>query len=380
MSKRQTATAGSRAASSGSRRFNPALVGTLVASIAAIAGVACVVHARVKKAERDNPAKGRFVEVEGVRLHFVERGEGPAVILLHGNGAMIEDWEISGVLGLVAAGHRVIAFDRPGFGHSERPRERVWTPQVQAHLLDQACAVLGIDRAVVVGHSWGTLVALAFALENPGKVDGLVLLSGYYFPTPRADVVLLSPPALPFVGDVMRHTVSPFLGRALAPKLFAKIFAPMPVPPQFIGEFPLDLALRPSQIHATAADTALMIPAAATLSNRYGELTMPVSIMAGTDDEIVDPFGHSRRLKELIADSEYRLIEGCGHMIHHLLPQEVVHQIESVAARSSRQGRTKARGAQGRAPKRGVGRGPANHSERPESEGGWRGSHRGDFR
>jgi pimeloyl-ACP methyl ester carboxylesterase len=80
-----------------------------------------------KKAELDNPAVGRFLDVNGVRLHYVERGSGEPLVPLHGNGSMIEDFESSGLIDLASKNHRVIVFDRPGFGHSDRPRNVVWT-------------------------------------------------------------------------------------------------------------------------------------------------------------------------------------------------------------------------------------------------------------
>jgi pimeloyl-ACP methyl ester carboxylesterase len=310
------------------------LGGALLASVVALGAAALLVRARARKAEREHPPHGRFLDVDGVRLHYVERGHGPPIVLLHGNGAMIEDYEISGVLDLAADDHRVLAFDRPGFGYSNRPRNRIWTPAAQAELVHRALKRLGVDRPIVVGHSWGALVALALGLEHPEDVRGLVLLSGYYFPTARADVALLSPPAVPVIGDVMRYTVSPLLGRLAAPKMIRKIFAPSPVPARFAAEFPVGLMLRPSQIRASAADTALMVPAAAELSGRYGELTMPIAIMAGSADEIVDVGRHPQRLHAEIPGSELRLIDGAGHMVHHLAPREVMELIRHTERRS----------------------------------------------
>jgi pimeloyl-ACP methyl ester carboxylesterase len=310
------------------------VTGALLASAAVLGGAALLVRNRVRRAEHENPPRGRFIDVDGVRLHYLERGHGSPVVLLHGNGAMIQDYEISGILDLAAERHRVVAFDRPGFGYSDRPRRRIWTPTAQADLLHKALRRLGVERPVLVGHSWGTLVALAMALEHPADVRGLVLLSGYYFPTARADVPLLSPPAFPIAGDVMRHTISPLLGRLLAPKIIRKVFAPAPVPTRFSTEFPIDLALRPSQIRASAADTALMIPAAAALHGRYGELKMPVAIMAGSDDEIVDVERHAKRLHRELPRSELRLVERAGHMVHHVAPRRVADAVERVIDRA----------------------------------------------
>lgn len=202
------------------------------------------------KAERENPPLGEFIDVAGVRLHFIEGGQGRNVVLLHGNGAMVQDFLISGLFGRASQTLRVVAFDRPGYGYSERPRNRLWTPWEQAALLRAAFLRLGIDRPIIVGHSWGCLVALALAMDYPNDVAGLVLMSGYYFPTARADVPIFAPPAIPVIGDIMRYTVSPLIARMMAPHIIAKMFAPRAVPPRFSAEFPLELTLRPWQLRA----------------------------------------------------------------------------------------------------------------------------------
>ena len=147
---------------------------------AALAAAAVVVQRRTKQAERANPPVGNFIEVEGVRLHYVERGEGQPLVLLHGNGTMIQDFQTSGLIDRAAEGYRVIAFDRPGYGYSERPRTTIWTPQAQAELLHHALHLLGVRQAIVVGHSWGTMVAVSLALSFPDFAKSLVLMSGYY--------------------------------------------------------------------------------------------------------------------------------------------------------------------------------------------------------
>ena len=115
----------------------PSLKAHPYAVAGAIAVGALVVSALVNrhftnKAERDNPPTGRFVEVDGVRLHYVERGSGEPLVLLHGNGSMIQDFETSGLVDMAAKSYRVIVFDRPGYGHSERPRSTIWTAEAQA--------------------------------------------------------------------------------------------------------------------------------------------------------------------------------------------------------------------------------------------------------
>lgn len=299
-----------------------------------LAGAAAIAQRHASEAERRYPPLGRFISASGTRLHYIERGKGRPVVFLHGNGTLLEDLVISGVVDQTARGYRAVAFDRPGFGHSERPRGRNWTAAAQASALVAAFKILGIERPVVVAHSWGTLVALALALDHVREVSGLVLISGYYYPTPRKDVLVFSVPAIPVVGDLLRHTVAPLIGESIAPRLIERLFAPQGVSPRFAKEFPLALTLRPSQIRAFAEDTAQMIGTAEMLSQRYASLFPPTAILAGTADKIVS-YRQAQRLHGDVAGSRLEILRGGSHMVHHIAPQRVVHAIDAVAAQSS---------------------------------------------
>ena len=297
--------------------------------------ISALVNRRLARdAEHDNPPAGRFLEVNGVRLHYVERGSGTALVLLHGNGSMIQDFESSGLIDLAAKNYRVIVFDRPGFGHSDRPRNVIWTPVAQAELIYSALQQLCVSDALVLGHSWGASVAVALALKYPKLVRGLVLASGYYYPTLRADAVALSAPALPFVGDVLRYTLSPVVGRLMWPLLMAKIFGPQLAPKKFEG-FPKGMALRPSQIRASAAESALMVPDALYFRNEYANLKMPVVIVAGEQDRLVDIDSQSARLHSEVPRSSFHRVSGTGHMIHQTATGVVMSAINEAAADSS---------------------------------------------
>jgi pimeloyl-ACP methyl ester carboxylesterase len=293
---------------------------------AALAAAAVFNVYQARRVERRNPPRGRFIEVDGVRLHYLDQGEGPPVVLLHGNIVTAEDFAYSGLLDLAAEHHRVIAFDRPGMGYSDRPNGRLWTPRAQADLLRRALNRLSIERAVVVGHSLGAMVAAALALAHPTTVRGLVLLSGYFYPTARADVALAAPPAIPVLGDVLRYTVSPLVGRALLPAVVKGMFAPRQVPADFAEHFPLGMSVRPSQIRASAQDAAAMVPAAAT---------MPLVIMAGREDKVAKVGRQSVRLHEEVPHSSIRLVPDVGHMLHYAVPEEIVAAIETVLGQVS---------------------------------------------
>jgi pimeloyl-ACP methyl ester carboxylesterase len=301
----------------------------LIASVLALGSLAVVNQAIARRAERKHPPKGSFLVVDGVRLHYSDRGVGSPVVLIHGNAVTGDDWNTSGIAELLLHTHRVIIFDRPGFGYSERPRGRLWTAAEQAELLHKALLQLGVERPVVVGHSWGTLVALALAVRHQADIAGLVLLSGYYFWTVRPDVVLVAPGALPVLGDVLRYTVSPILGWLQMPLLKWAMFSPAPVPPRFQAEYSPAMALRPSQIRATSADGALMIPGALGLRRHYRDMTLPVVIIAGDGDRVVFK-RRSNRLRDTIPGSRMEIVKGAGHMVHHVATRQVVRAVESV--------------------------------------------------
>jgi pimeloyl-ACP methyl ester carboxylesterase len=301
-----------------------------LAGATALAALAVANQLMGRRAERRHPPRGSFLVVDGVRLHYSDRGQGSPVVLIHGNAVTGDDWNTSGVAELLLRSHRVIIFDRPGFGHSERPRGRLWTAAQQAELLHKALRQLGVERPVLVGHSWGTLVALALAERHQADVAGLVLASGYYFATLRPDALLVVPGALPILGDVLRHTVSPLLGWLQMPLLKWAMFSPARVPARFQAEYSPAMALRPSQIRATAMDGALMVPGALALRGGYKDLTLPVVIIAGDGDKVVFK-RRAEQLRDSIQGSVLQVVKGAGHMVHHLAPRQVAGAVESVA-------------------------------------------------
>jgi pimeloyl-ACP methyl ester carboxylesterase len=294
---------------------------------AALATTAAWTGKKARRAEQDHVPQGSFIEVDGVRIHYLDRGQGTPVVLLHGNAVSAEDFVVSGLISRLAERYRVIAFDRPGFGHSERPRDRLWTPDAQAALLHQAFSHLGIEQPIVLGHSLGALVALALALRQSADVRRLVLVSGYYFPSARLDVVLAAPAAVPVVGDVMRYTVSAVFARMLIGRTVKAMFAPQAVPSDFLSTLSREMLVRPLQIRANAEDAAFMVPAAASLRKHYAELTVPTAIFAGEADKVVDPDDNARKLHAELSNSDLHMLPGLGHMLHHVAPEQLMAAI-----------------------------------------------------
>ena len=310
------------------------LYGPSDTTLAAIGGIAALtaawamfVQAQARRAEAENPPIGRFITVDGVRLHYVEKGRGQPIVLLHGNGSLLQDFA-SSILDEAAKRYRVIVIERPGFGYSERPKDRRWTAEEQARLLRKAVWRLRAERPVIVGHSWAANVALAYGMQYGREIAAILAMSGYYYPTARVDFLALGAPALPVVGPVMRNTISPTMAGLLAPKIIAKLFDPNPVSASFEENFPVSMAIRPEQLRAAAEESGGLIRTAARLRRHYGRIQVPVVILAGADDRIIDPYKQSARLYRDIPDAELRIVPRTGHMVQHIRPHEVLDAID----------------------------------------------------
>jgi pimeloyl-ACP methyl ester carboxylesterase len=249
---------------------------------------------------------------------------------------MVEDPLSSGLIDLLAERYRVVALDRPGFGLSVRDTSVKWTPEREARELARVIRALNLQRPVIVGHSWSTLVALNLALDEPDLISGLVLLSGYYYPTTRTDVAVQSVISIPLVGDLIRHTVLPLYARLAAPGAFRKMFSPLDPPKEFLRQYSVPMATRPSQLRSLADDTASMPASAGRLGGRYAEIQLPIELIAGSEDKVISTAHQSERLQRELHNSSLEIVEGAGHMIHHAHPSLVERSVRAVLEHAPR--------------------------------------------
>lgn len=319
-----------------SRGPSSPVYGVIGAATAALAGSALVNTYVARRAERLNPPRGGFLLGAGAELHVVEQGNGTPVVLIHGLGTSLEDMASSGLADAAARQFRVISVDRPGYGHSERLRDRVWGVHEQARAIREAVSRLGVERPIVLGHSFGAMIAMAWAIDAPESLAGLVLLSGYYYPTSRMDLLMLAPPIIPGLGDVMRYTISPWIGRMAAPAFERRMFHPQPVPDRFRNAVPLSMMTRPVTIRAVAEEAALMVPAAEELARHYADLRVPVSLIAGDADIVAPMKHHTEAVADEIKNAKVRRLPGVGHMPHHVATTEVLEEIAAMAGEKLR--------------------------------------------
>ncbi|MHB2206574.1 alpha/beta fold hydrolase [Methylobacterium sp. CM6257] len=173
-------------------------------------------------------------------------------------------------------------------------------------------------------------MAIALGLKYPEAVRGLILEGGYNYQSVRADAVMMSGPVVPLFGDVLRYTLSPLIARLMWPAMVRKKFAPAAVAESFYS-FPSEMAVRPFQLRASSAEAVLMVPDAFAAQDHYGELAMPVAIVAGSGDEVVDIEDQARRFHRENPRSRLHVVEGCGHLVHHTAPTRVMSAVDEVA-------------------------------------------------
>lgn len=285
--------------------------------------------------EARNPPRGRFVSAEGLRLHYVESGPsgGAPVVLLHGATGNLNDMTFDLAPRLAAAGRRVFAFDRPGLGWSDRPPASAepWRPATQARVLLAAARALGIGSATIVGHSWGAAVALAWALQAPQEVDGVVVLGGAMMPWDDGRDDLLTPlyasRLAAVLGSVFLRRVTLADGGASAA---ARIFRPQPVPEGYLDNLQGELLLRPASLQANTEDIQKLDRALAAQAPAYARLAPPLRILHGEDDPITGPVIHSEGLHAVAPRSRLSMLPGVGHMPHHAAPDTVTAAILGV--------------------------------------------------
>ncbi len=303
-------------------------VAVSAALLALSAGLGLYSVMTMRDVEKQLPPQGSFMEIEGARIHYVDRGAGPPVVLIHGLGGSSRNF--SPIADELARSHRVIAIDRPGSGYSERPAQRSSALADQAEVIAATLTRLRIESAIIVGHSLGGAVALGLALDHPHTVSRLVLLA------PATSVFTLEPPLdspmleRSWVQKVLAWTIAVPASRHFADDTLARVFHPQAVPDDFATAGGGMLARRPRQVMSNIQDLLALNEGLATYQARYAELGVPVDVLYGEDDAILAPDLHLSALEDLPTVHIERL-PGIGHMVAHARPEHVLGLIRRSA-------------------------------------------------
>lgn len=310
--------------------------------VAALAGLTRIGTSYI---ERQHPPSGRFVDVDGGRMHVLELGDSdrPPVVLLHGAGTNLNDMRLA--LGeRLAATHRVILIDRPGQGWSDRPDGVAdASPARQAKLVHQALERIGVKRPTLVAHSWSGALASAYALACPDGVAGLVLLAPVTRPWVNSTAwhdsfvkaVLTEGTrvaAVPLAGALVAHTLSLPLGKLLLWPSIQSAFAPQDPPPDYIEKTDADLLLRPAAFVANAQDIELLDAGIARQARDYPRIKAPTVIVTGDRDTTLSPQTHAEAMAAAMPSAKLVTLPGVGHMVHFAAPERIVELVINLTA------------------------------------------------
>jgi pimeloyl-ACP methyl ester carboxylesterase len=295
-------------------------------------GPAEEIRARMQGENRAS-AGDKSLVVSGVRLHYVEAGMGQSVVLLHGNPGSHADFPPS-LVEFLAEDYRVIAFDRPGHGGSERYLRRVTTVRRQAAIFAGAFEKLKLDKPLLVGHSFGATVALAFATSFPQQLSGLVLLAPAAYECNGGRPLWTLVPRLPLVSPLSIWLTRYLIGPPIIGKRIRDAFAPDPTPEDYLSAS-IALWTGRRQIAAYAEDERYYDEAVRAIKGAYPSISVPCSIVVGDRDAELEAEQHALALHQAIPGSELTILKATGHELPQTRPTQVIDAIRLCSNRRS---------------------------------------------
>ncbi|GGC53645.1 alpha/beta fold hydrolase [Chelatococcus reniformis] len=307
------------------------LVGIVVAVAVIAGGLALFSWVIQRGVERVAPPLGRFLDIDGQRIHYLDVGSGPPILMIHGLGGQMGNFTYA-LAGRLADDFRLIIVDRPGSGYSTRPRDARCNVRAQAATMAGVAAALGLERPLVVGHSLGGAIALALAIDHPQTVGGLALIAPFTQPQDEAPPMFRALDVRsPLLRTLIAWTAAVPMGVLRAEQIADAVFAPERPPDDFARKGGGVLSLRPKSYWNSSADMVVAGDDLPTMLERYGSLAGPVGMLYGTGDNLLDHCVHALKAKEQIPGLALELVPG-GHMLPVTQPDAAARMIRSVAA------------------------------------------------
>jgi len=306
----------------------------LVIVLLLVAGLFVFTWLIKKRVEAGLPPEGRFITIRGTRLHYLEQGQGPAIVMIHGLSGVAQNFGYR-VLGQLARDHRVIAIDRPGSGYSVRHPRASAALDVQADVVAELIDALGLERPLIVGHSLGGAVALAIAQRHPEKVRGLALIAPLtHLPSETSKAfAALDIPYL-WLRKLVAWTLATPLSIRKREQVLDVVFGPEDAPKDFPVRGGGFLGMRPSHFVAASSDLHAVPNSLPALQQRYAQLNLPVAVLYGRQDRILDPQEQGQALVDVLPGAELELIDG-GHMLPITQPDITSEFIRRQSLRSA---------------------------------------------
>lgn len=307
----------------------------IVALLLLIAGLAAFTIVKSREIEASYPPVGDMIDVGGYRLHAVHvtrpnTADLPALVFIHGASGNLRDQMIP-FRSKFEGRAEMLFIDRPGHGWSERGGTENNTPDGQADAIARAMQAKGISKAIIIGHSFGGAITASLALGKPEMIAGLVFLAPATHPWPGGIAWYYGLTSMPVIGHLFANVLALPAGLTRLESGSACVFAPNPVPGDYITETAPALVLRPKAFRYNAIDVSNLKPYLARISPRYTEITAPTVIITGDSDSVVLAHIHSEGLARDIEGAELIWIRNLGHKPDHVTTDLAVRAIEKAA-------------------------------------------------
>ena len=283
-----------------------------------------------KKAEQLLPPVGSFAKLGSTRLHYIDQGQGPAIVMIHGLAGNLQNFTY-GVAAPLAQKHRVICVDRPGCGYSNRSSSADASLEAQADTIVSLLDHLQIESAVFVGHSLGGAILLAAAQRHPERVKALALIAPLtLLPESTAQVFKVFEVSSPLIRKILGWTLA-IPGTLFRISLTLKVvFGPERAPPDFAIRGGGILSLKPQTFITASSDIQNAIWSMPAIEAAFGSLKTPVHVLFPQEDRILDCKLNGEDLPSRIPGAQIALVSG-GHMLPVTQVELCVQFIEGVA-------------------------------------------------
>jgi pimeloyl-ACP methyl ester carboxylesterase len=263
----------------------------------------------------------RFTEIDGVRIHYQEKGVGTPLVLLHGFTSSTYSWK--DVFEPLSRNFRVITVDLKGFGFSGKP-DGDYTRRAQAQLVAHLLDHLKIEKAWIGGNSMGGEVALNVALANPQRVAGLILIDTAGVEVKGGGSLAPAYVRIPFVGRVLT-ALALTSDKLVREGLEKSFFDDAKITGERVAYYYRPLRTRGGQLAALRARTqADQFP----IEQDLGRVNARTLIIWGAEDALI-PLAAGRTMNSLIKNSKLVIIEKCGHVPQEEMPERVIEEVIS---------------------------------------------------